>query len=58
MTRPSSHLAGAQRDPAKVDEYHEAGLDGMALDVTWDADLDTVRRELDSHAEFSERYLR
>ena len=39
-------------------EYREAGLDGMALAVTWDADLDTVRRELDSYAEFSERYLR
>lgn len=29
----------------------------MALDVTWDADLDTVKRELDSHVVFRERYL-
>lgn len=49
--------SGVPTDPAEVDAYREAGIDGMSMGVSWDGDLDTVRRELDAHAEFRDRYL-
>lgn len=51
------YLNGAPRDPATLDRYRAAGLGGIGLGVPWDADLDTVKRELDEHAEFRDRYL-
>ena len=53
----SIYLAGAPKDPARIDQYRQAGLHGLALGITWDGDLDTVRRELDAHVEFRDRYL-
>ena len=52
------YLSGAPKDPAKLQEYIDAGVDGFALGVTWDADLDTVKRELDANADFRDRHLR
>ena len=52
------YLSGAPKDPAKLQEYIDAGVDGLALGVTWDADLDTVKRELDANADFRDRHLR
>ena len=51
------YLSGAPKDPAKLESYLEAGLDGIALGVSWDADLDTAKRELDENVEFRDRYL-
>lgn len=51
------YLSGVPDDPAAIDEYREAGLDGLSLGVGWDDDLDTVKRTLDQHVEFRERYL-
>lgn len=48
---------GVPSDPADLDELLEIGIDGISLGVTWDADLDTVRRELDAHVEFRDRRL-
>ena len=51
------YLSGTPRDPAKIEEYIEAGVDGFAMGVGWDADLDTVKRELDENVEFRDKYL-
>jgi probable F420-dependent oxidoreductase len=51
------YLAGTPRDPAKIEEYINAGVDGFAMGVTWDADLDSVKRELDENMEFRDKYL-
>jgi len=51
------YLSGAPKDPARLDEYMEAGLDGIGFGIGWDADLDTMKRDLDEHAEFRDRYL-
>lgn len=48
---------GIPADPAQLDELLAAGIDGVSLGVTWDADVDTVRRELDAHAELRDRRL-
>lgn len=52
------YLAGAPSDPAAIEEYREAGLSGLSLGVGWDADLDTVKRELDAHMAFRDEHLR
>jgi len=51
------YLAGAPSDPAVIEEYREAGLDGISLGVPWDADMDTALRQLDDHVEFRHKYL-
>ena len=51
------YLSGTPSDPAKIEEYLEAGVDGCSMGVTWDADLDTVKRELDENVEFRDKYL-
>ena len=51
------YLSGAPDDPAKLERYREIGIDGISLGVSWDADLDTVKRELDDHVSYRERYL-
>jgi probable F420-dependent oxidoreductase len=51
------YLAGAPDDPAAIEEYREAGLDGISLGIPWDADADTALRILDEHVEFRDRYL-
>ena len=51
------YVNGPTRDPAVLDRYRAAGLTGFGLGVGWDADLDTVRRELDDHLAFREAYL-
>ena len=51
------YLSGCPRDPETLEEYFEAGVSGVTLGVGWDADLDTVKRELDENVEFRDRYL-
>lgn len=51
------YVAGVAPDAERLDEYAGAGVDGVAFSVTWDADLDTVKRELDDHAAFRDRHL-
>ncbi len=51
------YLSGCPREPAKLEEYLAAGVAGVTLGVGWDADLDTVKRELDEHVAFRDRYL-
>lgn len=48
---------GVPSEPDALDELLGVGIDGVNLGVTWDADLDTVRRELDVHADFRDRRL-
>jgi probable F420-dependent oxidoreductase len=51
------YLSGCPREPAKLEEYLAAGVAGVTLGVGWEADLDTVKRELDEHVAFRDRYL-
>ena len=53
----AAYLVGLPRDPTLAEAYLEAGVDGFALAVTGNADLDAVRRDLDANAEFRDRYL-
>jgi alkanesulfonate monooxygenase SsuD/methylene tetrahydromethanopterin reductase-like flavin-dependent oxidoreductase (luciferase family) len=51
------YLSGGAKDPAKIDEYVAAGIDGISMGVSWDADLDAARRELDDNKTFRDRYV-
>ena len=51
------YLAAASTEPARLAEYGELGLEGISLGVAWNAGLDSVRRQLDDHAELRQRYL-
>lgn len=53
----SVYVANAACDPAHIEAYLGAGIDGVSLNVSWDADLATVRDELDRHAAFRDRYM-
>ncbi len=56
-TELTVYLSGTPRDPEKIADYIDAGVDGFAMGVGWDADLDTVKRELDENVEFRDKYL-
>lgn len=51
------YVASAKKDAATLGEYADAGIDGISLGVSWDADLDTVRRELDENSAFRDQYV-
>jgi len=46
------YVANAEPDRAKLDGYRTAGVIGVSMWVDWDADLDTVRRKLDTYVQF------
>ncbi len=57
---PSSltiYVSAPRLDPASLEAYVAAGIDGLSMSVGWDADLDTVRRQLDDHMATRYRYL-
>lgn len=51
------YLSGAPDGPEQAEQYKEAGVDGVTLGIEPYADLDEVKRTLDRHVDFRDKYL-